>query len=51
MTTLEDGEGTNEMFEIDSYGVTLQPAMTPELEEKISRSVSEAYNQQTKNSN
>lgn len=51
MTTLEDGEGTNEMFEIDSYGVTLQPAMTPELEEKISRSVSEAYNQQTKNNN
>jgi hypothetical protein len=51
MTTLEDGEGTSEMFEIDSYGVTLQPAMTPELEEKISRSVSEAYNQQSKNSN
>src|SRR6056300_326110 len=46
-----DVAGTNEMFEIDSYGVTLQPAMTPELEEKISRSVSEAYNQQTKNSN
>ena len=47
MTTL-DGEGTDEIYDIDSYGTSLQPAMTPELEEKISRSVSDAYNSQTK---
>ncbi|BCV07091.1 MAG: hypothetical protein Ct9H90mV1_0570 [Prasinovirus sp.] len=47
MTTL-DGEGTDELYDIDSYGMSLQPAMTPELEEKISRSVSDAYNSQTK---
>jgi hypothetical protein len=47
MTTL-DGEGMDEIFELDSYGMSLQPAMTPELEEKINRSVSDAYNQQTK---
>ena len=47
MTTL-DGEGMDKIFELDSYGMSLQPAMTPELEEKINRSVSDAYNQQTK---
>ncbi len=47
MTTL-DGEGTDELYDIDSYGMSLQPAMTPELEEKISRNVSDAYNSQTK---
>ena len=47
MTTL-DGEGTDELYDIDSYGMSLQPAMTPELEEKISRSVNDAYNAQTK---
>jgi len=52
MTTLDGGENTNEMFGIDSYGVSLQPAMTAELEEKINKSVSEAYTshtQETKN--
>tara|TARA_B100000902_G_C27218721_1_gene868442 strand:+ start:161 stop:577 length:417 start_codon:yes stop_codon:yes gene_type:complete len=47
MTTL-DGEGTDEMFGIDDYGTSLQPPMTAELEEKINRSVNDAYNSQSK---
>ena len=42
MTTL-DGESNNEIFGLDEYGRSLQPAMTPELEAKISRSVTDAY--------
>ena len=42
MTTL-DGEGSDVLFGLDEYGRSLQPAMTPELEAKISRSVTEAY--------
>jgi|TARA_R110000803_G_scaffold60047_1_gene119111 hypothetical protein len=42
MTTL-DGESSNEIFGLDEYGRSLQPAMTPELEAKINRSVSDAY--------
>lgn len=42
MTTL-DGEGNDVLFGLDEYGRSLQPAMTPELEAKISRSVTEAY--------
>lgn len=42
MTTL-DGESNTELFGLDQYGRSLQPAMTPELEAKISRSVSDAY--------
>ena len=47
MTTLE-GEGIDDMFGIDNYGVSLQPPKTVELEEKISRSVNDAYNAHTK---
>lgn len=42
MTTL-DGESSTELFGLDQYGRSLQPAMTPELEAKISRSVTDAY--------
>lgn len=42
MTTL-DGEGSSSMFGLDEYGRSLQPAMTPELEAKINRDVSDAY--------
>jgi hypothetical protein len=43
-TTL-DGESTSDMFGLDDYGRSLQPAMTPELQEKISRKVEDgAYN-------
>ena len=47
MTTL-DGEGIDELFNLDSYGMSLQPAMTKELEEKINQSVSDAYNKNIK---
>jgi hypothetical protein len=43
MTTF-DGESNSDIFSLDDYGRALQPAMTPELEEKISRDVSQAYN-------
>jgi hypothetical protein len=36
-------EAPSNMFSIDQYGVSLQPQLTPELEEKIGRSVSDAY--------
>jgi hypothetical protein len=39
MSTL-DGNDTTEMFRLDEYGRSLQPAMTKELEEKINREVS-----------
>ena len=43
MTTL-DGEGTDAIFSLDSYGQSLQPAMTTDLQEKISKDVkTEAY--------
>lgn len=42
MTTL-DGESNHVIFGLDEYGRSLQPAMTPELEAKISRSVTDAY--------
>jgi len=38
-----DGSDMAGMFELDSYGVSLQPAMTPELEQKISMNVTDAY--------
>jgi len=48
MTTLDSEENESEMFSLDSYGQSLQPAMTRELEEKISRDVSKgvAYSDQ-----
>ena len=41
MFSLNDGGDNNsEMFRLDDYGQSLQPAMTKELEEKIGREVS-----------
>jgi len=38
-----DGSACNaDMFELDRYGESLQPDLTPELEEKIGRSVTDA---------
>jgi hypothetical protein len=48
MTSLEEPENNKQMFGLDNYGMSLQPSMTPELEEKINRSVNEAYNSHTK---
>jgi hypothetical protein len=39
MTTLDGNDKDSNMFYLDSYGQSLQPAMTKELEEKINRDV------------
>ena len=46
MTGLDDEENDSEIFSLDSYGQSLQPAMTAELQDKINRDVSKgaAYN-------
>ena len=41
---LDDEEGDGGLFTLDSYGQSLQPAMTPDLEAKIQKSVSDAFN-------
>lgn len=48
MTDLNDGDNDADIFSLDQYGQSLQPAMTRELEEKISRDVSKgvAYSEQ-----
>lgn len=42
MSSLDGSEG-DDFFELNNYGQSLQPAMTPEIQAKISRSVAEAY--------
>jgi hypothetical protein len=44
MSSIDGKDSDDAVFNLDSYGVSLQPAMTKELEERINRSVSEAYN-------
>jgi hypothetical protein len=43
LSSLDGSEEGGDMFELSMYGQALQPAMTSELEEKINRSVSDAY--------
>ena len=45
ITTLENNESHDNYFQLDSYGQSLQGAMTPELEAKISKNVQESYNE------
>ena len=40
MTSLEGDAPNSDLFSLNDYGQSLQPAMTKELEEKISREVS-----------
>ncbi len=40
MSTLDGKDDNSNMFRLDEYGQSLQPAMTKELEEKINRDVS-----------
>lgn len=47
-TSLDDNESSGELFGLDNYGRSLQPAMTQELEDKINQSVSDAYNKNIK---
>lgn len=39
MTNLDGGDNCGDMFALDNYGQSLQPAMTKELEAKINRDV------------
>ena len=41
--SLDGDDGGPEMFTLDSYGVSMQPMLTPELKDKIGRSVQDAY--------
>jgi hypothetical protein len=41
--SLDGNDGGPEMFNLDSYGVSMQPMLTPELKDKIGRSVQDAY--------
>lgn len=43
-TNLDNSDDSDELFSLDRYGTSLQPAMTPELEAKINQSVNEAFN-------
>ena len=43
-TNLDDTDDSGDLFSLDSYGTSLQPAMTPELQAKISQSVNDAFN-------
>ena len=40
MTSLDGDTPNSDLFSLNDYGQSLQPAMTKELEEKISREVS-----------
>ena len=47
--SLDGGDGGG-MFSLDSYGSSLQPAVTPEMQAKIDTPVNELYNQVNKES-
>lgn len=40
---LEGGEGGPDLFALDSYGQSMQPMLTPELKDKISKDPKEAF--------
>jgi len=44
MSSIDGKESDDNTFSLDNYGVSLQPAMTKEMEERINSSVNEAYN-------
>lgn len=41
--TLDGQDGGPDMFELESYGVSMQPMLTNEIKEKINKNVNEAY--------
>jgi hypothetical protein len=49
-SNLDGSECRADMFELDKYGESLQPELTPELEQKISRSVNDALAEAKQNS-
>jgi len=44
VSSLDGDEDDGDIFNLDSYGRSLQPAMTKDLEDRITMSVSDAYN-------
>lgn len=50
-TTSLDGTDSEvgNMFDLDSYGASLAPALTPDLEQKINRKVQDAYSSMQNN--
>ena len=44
MSSIDGKDSDDNAFSLDNYGVSLQPAMTKEMEERINSSVNEAYN-------
>jgi glutaredoxin-related protein len=42
--SLDDPDDKDGYYSLDDYGKSLQPAMTPDLEAKVSQSVNEAFN-------
>ena len=43
MQALDSGESDGSFYDLDTYGTSLAPKMTPDLEKKINSSVSDAY--------
>ena len=41
--SLDDETGDDNFFNLENYGQSLQPVLTPELQAKISKNVSDAY--------
>jgi hypothetical protein len=46
MASLDNPDGDDSFFNLDNYGQSLQPVMTPELQEKIKKDVGQAFNAQ-----
>ena len=43
LTNLDDNSGCDGMFTLDNYGQSIQPQITPEMEERINSTVTDAY--------
>jgi hypothetical protein len=48
-TSLDGADEVGDMFDLDRYGASLAPTMTPELEKKINRKVQDAYSNMQNN--
>jgi hypothetical protein len=49
LSSLDDEDDDDSVFLLDNYGQSLQPAMTSELQARISQDVSESFNNTNKN--
>ena len=45
---IEDESAEDNLFNLNNYGQSLQPVMTPDLEAKISRNVNDAFSREQK---